>query len=58
MNIMSSSDGDVPIFSHISDRNGINRSRINQAQALQLLGFERRALTMLIDVRSCPVNYL
>jgi CHAT domain-containing protein len=33
-----------------SDYSGINRSQINQAQALQVLGFYRRALTMLTQV--------
>ncbi|MFN6486103.1 MULTISPECIES: CHAT domain-containing protein [unclassified Nostoc] len=33
-----------------SDCSGINRSQINQAQALQVLGFYRRALTMLTQV--------
>ncbi|MDZ7960287.1 MAG: CHAT domain-containing protein [Aulosira sp. DedQUE10] len=37
-------------YTKLSDRSGINRSRINQAQALQILGFYRRALTMLIEV--------
>ncbi|WP_414588522.1 CHAT domain-containing protein [Scytonema sp. PCC 10023] len=32
------------------DRTGITRSRINQAQALQVLGFYRRALTLLTEV--------
>ncbi|MBD2519033.1 CHAT domain-containing protein [Nostoc sp. FACHB-973] len=37
-------------YAEISDFSGINRSRINQAQALQILGFYRRALTMLTQV--------
>ncbi|WP_193914809.1 CHAT domain-containing protein [Desmonostoc muscorum] len=37
-------------YAEISDFSGINRSHINQAQALQILGFYRRALTMLIQV--------
>lgn len=37
-------------YTAISQRSGINRSRINQAQALQVLGLYRRALTMLTQV--------
>ncbi|MFN6535744.1 MAG: CHAT domain-containing protein [Nostoc sp. EkiNYC01] len=37
-------------YAEISDFSGINRSRINQAQALQILGFYRRALTMLTQI--------
>jgi CHAT domain-containing protein len=37
-------------YAQISDKSGIIRSRINQAQALQVLGFYRRALTMLTEV--------
>ncbi len=38
------------VYTQLSDRTGINRSHINQAQALQILGFYRRALTMLLEV--------
>ncbi|MDF5707454.1 MAG: CHAT domain-containing protein [Nostoc sp. S4] len=37
-------------YAEINDFRGINRSRINQAQALQILGFYRRALIMLTQV--------
>ncbi len=37
-------------YAQISDKSGIIRSRINQAQALQVLGFYRRALTLLTEV--------
>ncbi|OKH57310.1 hypothetical protein NIES2130_20670 [Scytonema sp. HK-05] len=37
-------------YTKMSDRTGITRSRINQAQALQVLGFYRRALTLLTEV--------
>ncbi|MDZ8110347.1 MAG: CHAT domain-containing protein [Nostoc sp. DedQUE12a] len=38
------------VYDGLRQRSGINRSRINQAQALQVLGFYRRALTMLTQV--------
>jgi CHAT domain-containing protein len=38
------------VYDGLRQRTGINRSQINQAQALQVLGFYRRALTMLIQV--------
>ncbi|GAB1542078.1 hypothetical protein NUACC21_47520 [Scytonema sp. NUACC21] len=38
------------IYAQISSRIGVTRSRINQAQALQVMGFYRRALIMLTEV--------
>lgn len=38
------------MYQQLGDRNGIVRSRINQVQALQTLGFYRRALTTLTEV--------
>jgi CHAT domain-containing protein len=38
------------IYAQIHDSSGIARSDINQAQALQVMGFYRRALTMLMEV--------
>jgi CHAT domain-containing protein len=38
------------LYTEIGDRNGITQSRINQAQALQVLGFYRRALTTLTEL--------
>jgi CHAT domain-containing protein len=38
------------VYDGLRQRTAINRSRINQAQALQVLGFYRRALTMLTQV--------
>lgn len=38
------------LYTEIGDRNGIIQSRINQAQALQVLGFYRRALTILTEL--------
>ncbi|MBD2497908.1 CHAT domain-containing protein [Nostoc sp. FACHB-280] len=38
------------IYTKISDRTGITHTRINQAQALQVLGFYRRALNILTAV--------
>jgi CHAT domain-containing protein len=38
------------IYTEIGDRNGMIQSRINQAQALQVLGFYRRALTTLSEL--------
>ncbi len=37
-------------YAQMNDFSGINRSRINQAQALQILGFYRRALMILTQV--------
>jgi CHAT domain-containing protein len=37
-------------YLQIDDTNGVTRSRINQAEALQTLGFYRRALTLLTDL--------
>ncbi|MFN6516378.1 MAG: CHAT domain-containing protein [Nostoc sp. CreGUA01] len=37
-------------YAQMNDFSGINRSRINQAQALQILGFYRRALMILTEV--------
>jgi CHAT domain-containing protein len=38
------------LYTEIGDRNGMIQSRINQAQALQVLGFYRRALTTLSEL--------
>ncbi|MEA5506965.1 CHAT domain-containing protein [Halotia wernerae UHCC 0503] len=38
------------VYDGLRQRSGINRSQVNQAQALQVLGFYRRALTMLTQV--------
>ncbi|MBD2533683.1 CHAT domain-containing protein [Nostoc flagelliforme FACHB-838] len=38
------------VYDRLHQLTAINRSRINQAQALQVLGFYRRALTMLTQV--------
>lgn len=38
------------VYDELHQRTAINHSRINQAQALQVLGFYRRALTMLTQV--------
>uniref|UniRef100_A0A0C1RKM7 Tetratricopeptide TPR_1 repeat-containing protein n=1 Tax=Tolypothrix bouteillei VB521301 TaxID=1479485 RepID=A0A0C1RKM7_9CYAN len=38
------------IYAQIADNSGVTRSCINQAQALQVMGFYRRALTMLLEV--------
>jgi CHAT domain-containing protein/tetratricopeptide (TPR) repeat protein len=38
------------VYDGLRQRSAINRSQINQAQALQVLGFYRRALTMLTQV--------
>ncbi|QMS86607.1 CHAT domain-containing protein [Nostoc edaphicum CCNP1411] len=38
------------VYDELRQRSAINRSRINQAQALQVIGFYRRALTMLTQV--------
>jgi CHAT domain-containing protein len=37
-------------YARLNDDHGVVRSRINQAQALQVLGFYRQALTMLTEV--------
>lgn len=39
------------IYKQLGDSNGIAQSQINQAQALRVLGYYRRALTMLLDLR-------
>jgi CHAT domain-containing protein len=38
------------LYSQMNDSNGMIRSQMNQAQALQVLGFYRRALTLLIEL--------
>lgn len=38
------------LYQQLGDRNGVARSRINQVQALQTLGFYRRALSTLTEV--------
>ena len=38
------------LYSEMNDSSGIIRSQINQAQALQVLGFYRRALTLLTEL--------
>ncbi|OKH53605.1 hypothetical protein NIES2101_10655 [Calothrix sp. HK-06] len=40
------------IYKQLNNKNGVTSSRINQAQAWQVLGFYRRALTMLTELRS------
>ncbi|MGI0487535.1 hypothetical protein ACN4EK_18995 [Pantanalinema rosaneae CENA516] len=37
-------------YQQLGDQGGVARSRINQVQALQTLGFYRRALTTLTEV--------
>ncbi len=39
------------IYQQLGDRNGITHSRINQAQAWQVLGFYRRGLTLLTQLQ-------
>jgi CHAT domain-containing protein len=38
------------LYRQVADDQGVTRSRINQAEALQTLGFYRRALTLLTDL--------
>ncbi|MBD2774253.1 CHAT domain-containing protein [Iningainema tapete] len=40
----------IDTYTQIGDKSGMTRSRINQAQALQVLGFYRRALTSLTEL--------
>lgn len=44
------------IYKHLGDGNGIAQSQINQSQALRVLGYYRRALTMLLDLRKTLHN--
>ncbi|MEP0919931.1 CHAT domain-containing protein [Leptolyngbya sp. DQ-M1] len=44
------------LYSKTNDQAGIVRSHLNQAQALQALGFHRRALTVLENLRSTLQN--
>ncbi len=44
------------IYKQLGDANGIAQSQINQAQALRVLGYYRRALTMLTDLRQTLQN--
>ncbi|NJP11847.1 MAG: CHAT domain-containing protein [Leptolyngbyaceae cyanobacterium RU_5_1] len=39
------------VYKRLNDANGIAKSQINQAQALRVLGYYRRALTMLTELR-------
>lgn len=44
------------IYRRLGDTNGVAQSQINQAQALRVLGYYRRALTLLTELRQTVQN--